>query len=67
MAHQLYLAELKYDIILAVGGRVLSYDFSKFRKTESQVFQPDRLDRYGCLYRCIVCFICRAAIKLNQI
>ena len=31
-------AELKYDKILAVGGR--GYDFSKFRKTESPVFFP---------------------------
>ena len=39
-------AELKYDRILAVGVGVLSYGFSKFRKTESTVFSARQVDRY---------------------
>ena len=47
MVHQIDIAELKYDRILAVGVRgqgsavgvgVLNYDLSKFRTTKTPVF-----------------------------
>ena len=40
-------AELKYGKTLAVGAGVLSYGFSKFRKTESPVFLVLQLVMYG--------------------
>ena len=69
-------AELKYGKILAVGGGVLSYDFSKLRKPEYPAFLVLRFIIYvydsqwqimkGCLQPCSRC-ICRATLKPSTV